>query len=98
MRCVFLSTQVLEQVNGTLASQYPDSTQYRGPDGSDTSTAPAAPSASSSDCPFWLVKFDMAESRCVLQLFPLLRGVWCVCVRFHAYSHPLSSPRSAGSL
>ena len=56
--------QVLEQVNGTLAAQYPDSVQYRPPDAADDSTAPAAAS-SSPDCPYWLVKFDMAESRCV---------------------------------
>jgi hypothetical protein len=54
--------QVLESVNGTLAQQYPHSIQYA-PEDDDTGTAPAAAASGGSDCPFWLVKFDMAESR-----------------------------------
>jgi hypothetical protein len=54
--------QVLESVNGTLAQQYPHSVQYA-PVDDDSGTAPAAPASSGGDCPFWLVKFDMAEGR-----------------------------------
>lgn len=58
--------QVLEFVNGALSEKYPQSVQYSPPSEDDGSTAPA-PASTGPDCPYWLVKFDMAESRCALK-------------------------------
>jgi hypothetical protein len=51
-------SSLLEHVNGTLGQLYPESPQYFNAD------APPSPTAtgSSAECPYWLYRFDMAES------------------------------------